>query len=415
MSQKIKNIYHLVQAILSNIWYGFPSRHIKVIGVTGTDGKTTTTHALHHILSSLGKKTSMLSSIYGKVGKIVYNTGFHVTTPDSFMVQKMIWNAVQAGEEYFVLETTSHALDQNRVWGVQYEAAVLTNITHEHLDYHKTINEYATTKWRLIEMARVALVNVDDEETSKIVQSRKSPLRPDFAKAATGKQGFEGQAKIEKLKTYGLVNKADYSLDLRKEIQDLADFNAYNYLGALGLCRELGLAEKDIVKVLKTFKLPMGRIDIVHTGKFMVIVDFAHTPNAIKRILQTVRKLYLKNNGKLIHVFGSAALRDIAKRPMMGEISAQYADISIITEEDYRTENPHEISEQIAQGFKKYAKDYTILVDRNEAIHKALDLAQKDDVVIVTGKGHEKSLCRGKIEYPWSDTDCIQSYVHLLS
>lgn len=391
MKQKLKNIYHLVQAIGANLWYGFPSRQIKVIGVTGTDGKTTTTHVLHHILSSAGRKTAMLSSIYGKVGNTIYDTGFHVTTPDSFMVQKMLRSAVAAGEEYFVLETTSHALDQNRVWGVKYEAAVLTNITHEHLDYHKTIDEYAQTKWRLVEMARVSLVNSDDEVAKELLTTKKA----------------------KNIKTYGLLDTADYSVDFRKEISELADFNAYNYLGAYGLCTELGVAKKDILAAFKTFKLPAGRIDIVHNKEFMVIVDFAHTPNAIKRILQTVKKIYVRNNGRIIHVFGSAALRDVTKRPMMGEISAQYADISIVTEEDYRTEDPAEIAKQIGNGFKNRNKEYITMINREDAIKKALSLAQKNDVIVITGKGHEKSLCRGKIEYPWSDIDCVKKYVSI--
>lgn len=395
MLQQIKNIYHLLQAVVANLLYWFPSREIKVIGVTGTDGKTTTTHLLYHVLSSAGKHGSMLSTIYAKVGGKEYDTGFHVTTPDSFTIQKMIREAVSAGEEYFILETTSHAIDQNRIWGIQFEAAILTNITHEHLDYHKTIEEYAKTKLRLIEMAKLAVVNIDDTVVKEKVSS------------------FKVQG--SKLKTYGLSGKADYSVDFRKEILNLADFNAYNYLGVYALCRELKLPDTLTRESFQKFTLPYGRIDIVYDKEFMVLVDFAHTPNAIKRILETIKKIYLKNKGRIIHVFGSAGLRDISKRPLMGEASAQYADVSIITEEDYRTEDPQKISEQIAQGFRKRNKDYLILINREEAIHKALSMARTDDVVVITGKGHEKSLCRGKKEYPWSDTNCIQAYVHLSS
>ncbi len=393
MIQKLKNIYHLLQAIAANIWYGFPSRKIKVIGVTGTDGKTTTTHLLYHILSSAGKHVSMLSTIFAKVGGREYDTGFHVTTPDPFLVQKLIHSAVEKGDEYFILETTSHALDQNRVWGVHYDAAVLTNITHEHLDYHKSIEEYAKTKWMLVEMARIAMVNSDDDVTRKIVDSRKS--------------------KVESLKTYGLINKADYSRDFRKDIPDLADFNAYNYLGAYGLCRELGIPEEMILSVMKTFKLPAGRIDIVYDKKFMVIVDFAHTPNAIARILETVKKQYLRGKGRIIHVFGSAGLRDTTKRYAMGKASAETADISYITEEDYRTEDPQKIADAIGGGFGE--KKHFIELDREIAIQAAIKSAAPGDIVVVTGKGHEKSLCRGTVEYPWSDIDCVKKYVSILS
>ncbi len=393
MIQKLKNIYHLLQAGIANIWYRFPSRKIKVIGVTGTDGKTTTTHLLYHLLHGAGKKVSMLSTIYAKIGGEEFDTGFHVTTPDSFLVQKLINLAVQKGDEYFILETTSHALDQNRVWGVRYEAAVLTNITHEHLDYHKSIDKYAKTKWRLVDEAKFALINSDDDVTQKLVESRKS--------------------NVKNLKTYGFVHHADYMKDFRKDFKELADFNAYNYLGAYGLCKELGIEDEPLLASLKSFKLPAGRIDIVYDKNFKIIVDFAHTPNAIARILETIKKQYLTGTGKIIHVFGSAGLRDTTKRFAMGQASATIADISYITEEDYRTEDPQIIAAAIEAGFGK--KHYFVELNREKAIHAAIKSAATGDVIVITGKGHEKSLCRGTVEYPWSDIDCVKNYVSILS
>lgn len=395
MLQKIKNIYHLIQAIVANLWYGFPSRHIKVIGVTGTDGKTTTTHLIYHILSSSGKSASMISTIYGKVGNAVFDTGLHVTTPDPFMVQKMMREAVLAGDEYFILETTSHAIDQNRVWGVQYKASVLTNITHEHLDYHHSIEEYARIKMQIIQDAEIGLVNCDDSVT----RSQMENLIP---------------RSNHRIVSYGIKQVADYTHDFRKDIKNLADFNAYNYLAAYSVCRELGILDSTIRTHLPTFTLPSGRIDIVFDKKFKVIVDFAHTPNSIARILETVKKMYIKDGGRIIHVFGAAGLRDATKRPLMGEASAEFADISFITEEDYRIEDPNDIAEEIGKGFTKANKKYKVIINRAEAIHAALNEAKPNDIVVVTGKGHEKSLCRGKKEYPWSDKSCIQQYVHLL-
>ena len=393
MIQKIKNIYHLLQAILASVRYGFPSHKIKVIGVTGTDGKTTTTHLLYHILKKSGKKVSMLSTIYAKVGGQELDTGFHVTTPDSFLVQKLLYEAVCNGDEYFILETTSHAIDQNRIWGVQFRAALLTNITHEHLDYHKSIEEYARTKWRLVEMARIAVVNSDDPITQKIAQSSK--------------------LKAQSFKTYGLLNKADYSIDFRKDLPQLADFNAYNYLAAYSICRELGISDEKIRSSLPSFRLPAGRIDILYDKKFMIIVDFAHTPNGIHRILETVKKQYIHGTGRLIHVFGSAGLRDSTKRFAMGKASATFADISYITEEDYRTEDPQKIADAIGAGFG--AKKYLVELNRERAIGLAIQSAIPNDVVIITGKGHEKSLCRGTVEYPWSDIERVKKYVSTLS
>lgn len=390
MIQKLKNIYHLLIAVVATAWYGFPSREIKVIGVTGTDGKTTTTHLLFHILTSAGKKTAMLSTIYAKIGGKEYDTGFHVTTPDSFLVQKLLRMAVTQKDEYFILETTSHALDQNRVWGVSYEAAALTNITHEHLDYHKSITEYGKTKWSLIQRARLGMVNKDDSATESLLSNKSSHI-----------------------KTYGLHTSADYMTDFRKMIPSLADFNAYNYLCAYGLCKELGLDDETIISALKTYKLPAGRVDIVYNKKFMIVVDFAHTPNGIARILETVKKQYVKGTGRLIHVFGSAGLRDHTKRFAMGKASATYADISYITEEDYRTEDPLVIAREIGAGFE--GKEYQVEVNRERAIHMAIDAAVPGDVIVITGKGHEKSLCRGTKEYPWSDIDCVKNYVSNLS
>ena len=272
----------------------------------------------------------MISTIFAKIGKKEYDTGFHVTTPDASLIPRYLKMAVDQGQDYFVLETTSHRLAQNQLAGTQFDIAAITNITHEHLDYHKTIEEYARTKLKLIQMARVGIVNIDDEITRKHITKL---------------------SMHNVIKTYGLQHKSDYSIDFRKELPDLADFNAYNYLAAYAVCRELGLPDGDIRSAFSTFKLPAGRIDIVYRQNFMVIVDFAHTPNGITRILETVRKQYVHRKGQLIHVFGSAGLRDHTKRFAMGKASATFADISYVTEEDYRTEDPQKIADEIGAGF----------------------------------------------------------------
>lgn len=402
--QVAKNFYHLLQALLANLLYGFPSHRLKVIGITGTDGKTTTTHLVYHIFREAGRKASMISTVYAKVGDREYDTGLHTTTPDPFLVQKMLKKAVDNGDEYFVLETTSHALDQNRVWGVRYHIGILTNITHEHLDYHSDYGEYLRTKLMLLERSQVAVINRDDssfKEAQKLLSRRKTP----------------------RIVTYGLAKGADFILDYRKTIPGLADFNAYNYLAAHAVAITEGIGEKEIAASLRTFKLPPGRIDVVYSGKYKVIVDFAHTPNAIDRILKTVRSLHVKNGGRIIHVFGSAGLRDSSKRPLMGSASGKSADLVILTEEDYRTEDPREICRQIEAGLRStgfgYERDlsadnnekYTIILDRKTAIGKALGVARRNDVVVITGKGHEKSLCRGTTEHPWDDVAAVKSLI----
>lgn len=380
--------------MVANAWYGSPSRKLTVIGVTGTDGKTTTSHLICHILKTAGKKVSLISSVYAKIGGKEYDTGLHTTTPDAFQVQKLIADAVSHGDEYLVLEVTSHALDQNRVFGIHFTAGVLTNITREHLDYHKTYEAYARAKAKLFLNSEKIIINADDDSF---------PILSDYLNSF--KKSFY---------TYGFSKKADFKKHIGKEIGiNLPKFNEYNFLAAYSVGELLRIPEKTRLQAMRTFQLPTGRIDTVYENSFKIIVDFAHTPNAIDNILSYIRQLN-GQHGRIIHVFGSAGLRDATKRPLMGEMSGKWADAVIITEEDYRTEDPEKIARQIAEGLEKnnftYAKDftgakktYTVIIDRKSAIEKAIAIAQKGDVIILTGKGHEQSLCRGTIEYPWDD------------
>ncbi len=407
MKQSVKNIYHLLRALTANTYYKYPAKHLKIIGVTGTDGKTTTTSLIYHILKSSGKKVSMISSVYAKIGVEEHDIGFHVTSPDPFSTQKYLNMSYKAGDEFFVLETTSHALDQNRVWGIRFDVGVITNITHEHLDYHKTYENYVKTKARLLKYSKKMLINLDDQSYPLLRKYVESKL----------------PSSVSNLYTYGMDSKASFHEDMEVRTgMKLADFNKYNFLAAYGACKLLGLNDEEIISALKTFVFPPGRIDVVTKLPFTVIIDFAHTPNAIDAILKHVKDVYCKPGSRLIHVFSSAALRDESKRPFMGEASAKYADLVVLTEEDYRTEDPRKINREIAEGLKKHnfkevnavelgneTKSYSVIVDRAEAIEKAISIAKPGDVVIATGKGHEKSLCRGKIEYPWDEKKAVLS------
>ncbi len=396
--QAIKNIYHFLLAVIAAVWYGFPGKKLKVIGVTGTDGKTTTTSLIYHILKSSGKKVSMISTVSAVIAGREYNTGFHVTTPSPFDVQKYLALSVAAGDEYFILETTSHALDQHRVWGIPFEIGLITNITHEHLQYHKTYKRYVEAKSRLLTKAKTRVINRDDRSYDE--------LRRIFGD--------------KKVLTYGLSVEAEFHQDIEQMAQlTLASFNRFNFLAAYVVCSTLGLSDLDILRAIKSFKSPVGRMEVVYDKEFTFIVDFAHTPNAIKEALASVKKNY--PNRRIIHIFGAAAFRDDTKRPLMGSESGKVADVVILTEEDYRTEDPEHIFEQIADGLKKHqlqfvdfsqfkgmAKTYTTCVDRQQAIIKAVSVAKKGDIIISTGKGHEQSLCRGKKEYPWDEKQAVQ-------
>jgi UDP-N-acetylmuramoyl-L-alanyl-D-glutamate--2,6-diaminopimelate ligase len=397
MWQKMKNIYHLGQAFIANSYYKWPSKKLKIIGITGTDGKTTTTSLIYHILKSSGKRTSMITTVYAKVGDQEFDTGLHTTTPHSFDIQKYINKSYTSGDEFFVLETTSHALDQNRIFGVRFEIGLITNITHEHLDYHKSYERYLEAKCKLLLMSSKVLINKDDESYNKI----KEILNRNH----------------KRFKTYGLENKADYTLEIAEKLsKPLAHFNRYNFLAAFAVCKELGLNDDEIFKAMRTFGLPPGRFEIIYDKDITAIVDFAHTPNAMWQLLRSVKILY--PHRRIINIFGSAGIRDVTKRPVMGEASGEFADLTIITEDDPRTEDPITIAEQIAEGIKKKGfhqvssvtfgdteKTYTIIPDRKEAIEKAISIIKKGDVLVFNGKGHEKSIARINREDPWSDQE----------
>lgn len=391
MLRSLKGLYHLLVAIIANIRFGFPSRKLTVIGVTGTDGKTTTTTLIYDILKAAEYKTSMITSVHAEIAGKTYDTGFHVTTPSPFFVQKYLREAVDHGDTHMVLEVTSHALSQYRVFGVRFAIGAITNVTHEHLDWHKTFLSYMKTKLSLLKKAHIAVVNRDEAEVYNFFMPR---LR--HKNVIT--YGIHRDAKITP-KSYPFTTKL------------LGEFNRYNILAALSVADALGIPKKTAQQVIAGFAGVVGRMEIVKREPFTVIVDFAHTPNAIDKALRSVRTMTKKH---LIHVFGSAGLRDHTKRPLMGRASSKYADVIVLTEEDYRTERVETIMDEIATGIEPGPKVFRA-PNRQDAIDFAVKMAQPQDIIIITGKGHEKSLCRGKKEYPWSDQEAVKRALKKLS
>jgi UDP-N-acetylmuramoyl-L-alanyl-D-glutamate--2,6-diaminopimelate ligase len=399
MWQKTKNQYHLGQALLANIIYMFPSRKLKIIGVTGTDGKTTTASIIHHVLTSAGYKASLITSVGAIINDKASDIGFHVTTPGRFALQSYLKKSREHGVEFVILELTSHALDQYRAFGIPVEIGVLTNVSNEHLDYHKTYEKYVAAKLKLLKKAKIAVINKDDKSYKFV----KDPLRN------------------KKVITYGLrkdshVNPHNFVFKTRL----LGKFNIYNCLAAVSALQQLSVGDDDIRKGLLSFKPPVGRQEVVYDKEFTVINDFAHTPNSFLSVLPEVRKITKR---KLIHVFGAAGKRDKYKRPEMGKISADYSDIIILTAEDPRNETVDEINQQIISGiasnefgivnFESLKKKevyldeknkYIISIpDRKEAINFAVSIAKKGDLVLLTGKGHEKSINYGRGEEAWDE------------
>jgi dTDP-glucose pyrophosphorylase len=285
--------------------------------------------------------------------------------------------------EYVVLEVTSHGLDQERVAGIDFEIGVLTNITHEHLDYHESWQAYRRAKAKLFEGVSLAVLNKDDKSFNYI--SRFVP-----------KKG--------KIVSYALKKAADLNSEdvvLPNKTKLLAEYNLANALAAVAVTQKLGVSEKDIKTALSSFKLPTGRLEKINEGQdFDVYIDFAHTPNALEKVLSHLKK---ETKGRLITVFGSAGERDKEKRFLMGEIAARLADVSIFTAEDPRTEDIHEILDQMAQGAKKAGGVFVRIPLRGEAIVYGLRIARKGDIVVIAGKGHEKSMSYDGVEHPWSD------------
>jgi UDP-N-acetylmuramoyl-L-alanyl-D-glutamate--2,6-diaminopimelate ligase len=408
--QSLKNIYHLFQAILVNFWFGFPSRKIKIIGVTGTNGKTTTVQMIARILEEAGKKVAVASTINFKMNgdEEINKTKF--TTLSSFAVQRFIKRAIKSGCEYLVLETSSHSLDQYRVWGVEYDIAVITNITREHLDYHETMEEYRKAKLRLFQKAKTAIVNLDMEKPEDFLKFK---TRNKFGYSTKISNQFQNQdVNIIKAESIELgINGSKYEIhNTQYEINLPGEFNIENALAAtcVGISEGINL---EIIKIaLGKIKLVPGRMEYVENKKNInIIIDYALTPDSLEKLYTLIEKINIQKN-KVVAVFGSCGERDRGKRPLMGEIVSRYADFMIITNEDPYNEDPWQIINEVVSGIKNKTEgeNFWKIFDRREAIKKALQIAKPGDFVIVTGKGAEETMALGKKRIPWNDGNVIR-------
>jgi UDP-N-acetylmuramoyl-L-alanyl-D-glutamate--2,6-diaminopimelate ligase len=382
--QVVKNWYHLTKSVAAVAYYHYPAKNLKVIGVTGTDGKTTTSTILYKILASAGKKVALISTVGAYVGDKSLDTGFHVTSPDPWSLQKLFTQMVNDGFEYVVLEATSHGLDQHRLLGSNISIGVLTNITHEHLDYHKTYARYLEAKAKLFSSVEVAVLNKDDSSYSKI-----RSLIPETA-------------------SFLSYSRKTLSGSIRKTVHSKfpEEYNQLNATAAIQVAQYLGLDSPQIVRGLKSFTGISGRMERVKNSKGInAIVDFAHTPNGLENALKSLKKT---TKGRLFAVYGSAGLRDFEKRPDMGKIGSLIADEVFLTAEDPRTESIWKILDQMTSQIDKNIGHVHLIPDREEAIKLAVSLAQKGDTIAVLGKGHEKSMCFGTTEYPWSDQEALR-------
>ncbi|MBZ0305573.1 MAG: UDP-N-acetylmuramoyl-L-alanyl-D-glutamate--2,6-diaminopimelate ligase [Anaerolineae bacterium] len=414
---------------LASAYYEYPSHKLVVIGVTGTDGKTTTSNVAYHILKTAGVKVGMISTVSAIIGEQEIPTGLHVTTPPAHEIHLYLNQMVDAGLTHCVLEVTSHGLDQGRVNGVDFDVAVMTNITHEHLDWHGSFEAYRDAKARLFRITAghpprgdqptITIINVDDSSATH------------FAQASIG---------ANYMLLYSLHNpQADFYADrihyrpngtsfmLRGNAGDIAinsplvgEFNIYNVIA--GAIAAISAMPQPIHQQRMLHAVPMGiqslpqipgRMEVIDEGQdFLAVVDFAHTPNALQQALKAARSMVAKA-GRVITVFGSAGLRDVEKRRLMAETAAALADIALLTAEDPRTESLAEILEVMANAAISKGgvegETFFRVRDRGEALYRACQMAKAGDIVIACGKGHEQSMCFGTVEHPWDDRNALRA------
>lgn len=393
----LKYWYHffktgLLKGALASIKYKFPSKKLKIIAITGTDGKTTSSTLLYHILKTAGKKVALLSTVAAYIGDEKIDTGFHVTSPDADKLQKFLAEMVKKEVEYVVLEFTSHGAYQSRLWGVKPLIVGVTNITHEHLDYHLDYSNYLEAKSLMIRKAPIVVLNEDDSSFNKL------------KKYLTSKN---------KVISYNLEENPTKKIREAMQTRFLEPYNYMNAKMVTKIAEQLGIETEKIASGIKTFPGVEGRMEFIKNKKkgLTVVVDFAHTPNALESALISLRKYMKKEkiNGKLIAVYGCAGLRDASKRPMMGKIGLQHADLVVFTAEDPRTEDVWSIIRQMKEQLETGHNRIVSIADRAEAIDFALNnLAKKGDLVALFGKGPEKSMCYGTVEYPWSEVAAVE-------
>lgn len=402
--------YHWLQAANAARKYHFPARHLRVIAVTGTNGKTTTSFMIWKMLNHAGHKTGLLTTVsWGGVNGSeddIATTGLdarplhkqfeHMTTERVEILNQRIRAIADSGAEFLVLETTSHALTQFRTFGIPIEIAVFTNITHEHLDYHKTFANYRTAKMKLFRQAKFGVINADDPNAKYFTDL--------YSSSDIFTYGIDhGTYRATDIELFSSGVK--YSCgDIKIKTQIPGQFNVYNSLAALAVGKKIGLTNQAISDGIAALTSVEGRMNRLDLGQnFDVIVDYAHTPDALEKVFTSVKD----HPGKIISVHGGAGRRDESTRALRGEILGKYSDTVIITEDDSRDEDPATIAAQFIEGIKKtnktMGKDLFVELDRRTAIDKALRLAKKGDLVLVLGKGHEKTILRADGPHDFED------------
>jgi len=378
------SFYHFLLAFFGALIYRFPSKKLKLIGVTGTNGKTTTTEMIVEIFEKTGKKIALLNSIRFKIGEKEEINKLRMTMPGRFFIQRFLKKAVKKGCQFAILEVTSEGIKQHRHRFLDFKVAVFTNLAPEHIEAHGSFEKYREAKGKFFKATKeIHVINAEDENSDYFLK-------------------FPAKRKI----TYGL-KKGDINLENTKiKLKLPGEFNLYNALAAISVAISQGIDKDFAIKVLEEFRGVPGRMEEVISKPFKVIVDYAFTPNALEKVYFTLLNEKIRANSQLICILGACGGgRDKWKRPVLGEIAARYCDKVIVTNEDPYNEDPWQIIEQVASGTKGKAKK---ILDRREAIRTALKLAKEGDIVVITGKGCEPSICVKGKKIPWDDREVVK-------
>lgn len=403
----LEEAYRKGRVQLVSAKYGNPAKGLRVIAVTGTNGKTTTVNYINEILKEAGCKTAMFSTAVIEINGKSQINDLNATVASTERMQQFFRDAKRAGVDYVVLEITSHALQQHKLATVPIEAAVMTNLTQDHLDYHKTMENYAAAKSKLFKNEpKFIVLNRDDEWFEYFDQF------PAGAQKITYGAHDEAEAKIEYVKLYKKGSEATVVIDHQTKL-NLATalpgkFNVYNMTAAASVAYLLGVKLTDIVEGVANLEGVPGRFERVAEGLgYDVIVDYAHTPDALQQLLESAKSV---TKNRVILVFGATGDRDKGKRPIMGGIAAKYADRIILTDEESYDEDPQAIRDQVREGIEagKGSSKMTEIADRREAIEKALSIATRGDTVLITGMGHEQFRIVGGQKLPWNDGDVVR-------
>ncbi len=372
-------------ARLAEKFYGYPAKKLKIIGITGTNGKTTTAHMVSSILEEYGIPTGVMGTLYIKIGDEKYKA--NMTTPESLDIQRYLSKMVEKGIQAVVMEVSSHALHFNRVMGLSFDGAIFTNLSQDHLDFHKDMEEYFLAKRKLFYMIKeggFALLNADDLRTPQIIK-----VLVDVPYKTYGIYRMcDIRAKNIEKSIYGTSFVAESSRwDIPIKMKLVGEFNIYNALASVGVGLFMDIPPAIISSGIAKLKGVRGRFELIEEGQnFGVVVDYAHTPDGLRKVLKAAKELTQR---RLITVFGCGGDRDRKKRPIMGEIAAEYSDVVVITSDNPRTEDPKSIIAEIQVGVAKKRGDYLVFVDRREAIFEAIGMAEEGDLVVIAGKGHE--------------------------